>query len=47
MAGMAQYLDHVAAAMYRIEAAVRNGLTNFSVPTQQINGFQTTRTFNP
>ena len=30
MAGMAQYCNHVAAATYRIEAAVRNGLTNFS-----------------
>ena len=47
MAGIGQSCNHVAAAMYRIEAA-RNGLTNsLSVPTQQINGFQTTRTFNP
>ena len=30
MAGMAQYCNHVAAAMCRIEAAVRNVLTNFS-----------------
>ena len=28
MAGMSQTCNHVAAAMYRIEAAVRNGLTN-------------------
>ena len=28
MAGMGQTCNHVAAAMYRIEAAVRNGLTN-------------------
>ena len=26
---MARYCNHVAAAMYRIEAAVRNELTNF------------------
>ena len=30
MAGMGQFCSHVAAAMYRIEAAVRNGLTNLS-----------------
>ena len=47
MAGMGQSCNHVAAAMYRIEAAVRNGLTNLPVPAQQINDFQTTRTFNP
>ena len=28
MAGMGQSCNHVAAAMYRIEAAVRNGLTS-------------------
>ena len=28
MAGMGQSCNHVAAAMYSIEAAVRNGLTN-------------------
>ena len=28
MAGMGQSCNHVAAAIYRIEAAVRNGLTN-------------------
>ena len=28
MAGMSQTCNHVAAAMYRVEAAVRNGLTN-------------------
>ena len=47
MAGMGQSCNHVAAAMYRIEAAVRNGLTNLPVPAQQINDFQTTRTLNP
>ena len=30
MACMGQSRNHVAAAMYRIEAAVRNGLTNTS-----------------
>ena len=28
MAGMGQSCNHIAAAIYRIEAAVRNGLTN-------------------
>ena len=28
MAGMGQSCNHVAAAMFRVEAAVRNGLTN-------------------
>ena len=30
IAGMGQSCNHIIAAMYRIEAAVRNGLTNSS-----------------
>lgn len=36
MAGMGQTCNHVAAAMYRVEAAVRNGLTNPSC-TSSVN----------
>ena len=44
MAGMSQTCNHVAVAMFRIEAAVRMGLTN---PAQwfQINGFQIEKMF--
>ena len=38
MAGMMGHsCNHVAAVMYRIEAAVRNGLTNPSCPLSQKN----------
>ena len=46
MAGMVQSCNHVAAALYRIEAVLKNGWLILPVPAQQINGFQTTRTFN-
>ena len=47
MTGMGQSCNHDAAALCKIDAVVRNGLTDPSCTRQQINGFQTTRTFNP
>ena len=44
MAGMSQVCNHVAAALYRIESAVRNGLTNpacTSKPNQWLPGSKT------
>ena len=46
MTGIDHSCNHVAAAMYKIEAAFTNGLTNPSC-TRTASGFQTTRTFNP
>ena len=46
MAGMGQYCNHVAAAMYRIKAAVRNGLTNpscTSIPDQWLSNHKDLR----
>ena len=39
MAGMSETCNHVAAAMFRIEAAVRLGLTNPVVPAQPTSGY--------
>ena len=39
MTGMSETCNHVAAAMFRIEAAVRTGLTNPACTSTEISGF--------